>query len=186
MLINYKEISKVSNQLHKSVLCYTSSTSRNISLWSDTYMKRWILTHIRCETSACSWSMKHTTLSPEKAKGSPNIWIPSGGCGWPAVQMFADTLASVAGQLLPLHHTDILLRRVSFSVCVRMWKHTAVLVCLFACITVKSHPSRELTLVTQYKSLKSHTSICLQCIDINVKHVNTVCKLSVAHYKSYL
>lgn len=50
-----------------------------------------------------------TALSLEKAKGCPNIWIPSGDCGWPAVQMFADMrtshglLASVAGQLLPLH-----------------------------------------------------------------------------------
>lgn len=98
-----------------------------------------------------------TALSLEKAKGSPNIWIPSGDCGWPAVQMFADMrtshglLASVAGQLLPLHHTDALrtCARVSFSVGVRMWEHMAVLVCLFVCphaiiLTLKSHPSDEL------------------------------------------
>lgn len=126
-----------------------------------------------------------TALSLEKAKGSPNIWIPSGDCGWPAVQMFADMrtshglLASVAGQLLPLHHTDVLLTcaRVSFSVCVRMWEHMAVLVCLFVCsraiiLTLKSHPSEELLSDIENKSYVSAAHM----LYINVKHVNTICK----------
>lgn len=118
-----------------------------------------------------------TALSLEKAKGSPNIWIPSGDRGWPAVQMFADMrtshglLASVAGQLLPLHHTDILLRLgkaakrrawLSFSVCVRMWLHMAALVCLFVCsrviiLTLKITPTEELQKINL--TLKSHKSM---------------------------
>ncbi len=94
--------------------------------------------------------MKHTTLSPEKAKGSPNIWISSGGCGWPAAQMFADMrtshglLASVAGQLLPLHHTDILLRP-GFIQCLCADVATHCCASLFVCLLTCHHSYIKIT-----------------------------------------